>query len=57
MIKMTIEKCRELNCVHVSSKRRCRNCGVTDCSNYPNFFEERWWEEENSEFEDCFDEE
>lgn len=50
---MTIEECREKDCVHVSFVRRCRNCGVTDCFAYENYFEERWYEEQAYEFEEC----
>lgn len=54
---MTIEQCRELKCAHVSEHRRRRNCGVTDCTAYENYFEERWWEEEAEEFRNCIEEE
>lgn len=54
---MTIEQCRERKCAHVSTLQRKRNCGVTDCSHYENYFEERWWEEEQHEFEDATEEE
>lgn len=54
---MTIEQCRELDCVHVSSEYRRRNCGVTDCSAYQNYYEKRCYAEEYFEFEDCDDEE
>lgn len=49
---MTIEECREKDCIHVSNNKRCRNCGVTDCSSYSNYYEKRWNEEETWEFED-----
>lgn len=39
------DECRECNCVHVSEVYRRRNCGVTDCSSYTRYYEERWYEE------------
>lgn len=54
---MSIEDCRARGCVHVSERRRRRNCGVVDCSSYPQYFSERWAEEEDEEFDNCTDEE
>lgn len=50
------DECRECNCVHVSEVYRRRNCDVTDCSSYTGYYEERWYEEEEWEFEDSEDE-
>lgn len=49
---MTIEQCRAMNCAHVSDTRNARNCGVVDCSSYPNAFEESWVEKEESDFDE-----
>lgn len=53
---MTIQECRDRGCAHVSLVRPCRNCGVTDCSRYINYFEKGWWEEEEYDFEGFSDE-
>lgn len=49
---MTIEQCRDLNCAHVSDTRSARNCGLVDCSYYPNAYEECLFEKEESDFDE-----